>query len=194
MKNEYEKIQEGFYIKIKIDKEYIDLISSDLDIRLVGTFDKEKLAPILKEFSTTDKNNDSDYITPDYVEIVDYATKISDISKIDRCIVEVSSDYLYDLGLKEILLDINKIKSYDYEILSRNFEDETLFYNKNTLIVTKEDNLIYCKNSNNMWRPTKEINTNEEIFNNIKEIANDIVEELGGRVIDIIHKPDDRLI
>lgn len=194
MKNEYEKIQEGFYIKIKIDKEYIDLISVDLDIRLVGIFDKEKLEPILKEFSTNNKNNDSDYITPDYVEIVDYATKIADISKIDRCIVEVLSNYLYDLGLKEILSDINKIKSFDYEILSKNFENETLFYNKNTLIVTREDNLIYYKNSNNMWKPTKEINTNEEIFNNIKEIANDIVEELGGRVIDIIHKPDDRLI
>ena len=182
-------MKEWFYIKIKIYKEYIDLISSDLDIRLVGIFDKEKLEPILKEFSTKDKHDN-----PDYVEIVDYAIKISNYSKLDRCIVEASSNYLYDLGLKEILSDINKIKSFDYEILSKNFENETLFYNKNTLIVTREDNLIYYKNSNNMWKPTKEINTNEEIFNNIKEIANDIVEELGGRVIDIIHKPDDRLI
>ena len=194
MKNEYEKMQEGFYVKIKIDKEYIDLISSDLDIRLVGIFDKEKLEPILKEFSTNNKNNDSEYITPDYVEIVDYATKISNVSKIYRCTTEVSSDYLYDLGLKDIFSDINKIQSYDYEILSRNFEGETLFYNKNTLIVTREDNLIHYKNSNNMWKPTNEININEEIFNDIKETANDIVEELGGRVIDIIHKPDDRLI
>lgn len=187
-------MQEGFYVKIKIDTEYIDLISSDLDIRLVGIFDKEKLEPILKEFSTNNKNNNSEYITPDYVEIVDYATKISNYSKIDRCVVEVSSDYLYDLGLVETFSNIKKIKSHDYEISSKHFDDETLFYNKNSLIITREDNLIYYTNSKNMWKPIKEINNHDELFNNIKEIANDIIEELGGRVIDIIHKPDDRLI
>ncbi|CAM3279577.1 hypothetical protein STFE110948_07205 [Streptobacillus felis] len=152
----------------------IFLETDDVKIELSGIFNidevKNKIENIKfdKEFQQY----------PDYEQVVIIAKNISKDINVEKCMFEVSEDYLYDLGLESTFKEALKIKSKNYEVFSENPEAENLVYSENELTLIRDGNSIQYLKTGGKWGKKQSLNANDELFEDLKEIGTNILEEL----------------
>ncbi|ACZ01616.1 hypothetical protein CEP89_05990 [Streptobacillus moniliformis] len=65
-----------------------------------------------------------------------------------------------------------------YDITSDCYDNEYLVYTKNELILVRENSYIKYSKTQNEWKELESLNMNTELFDNLREIGEEIINNL----------------